>query len=194
MKPLKFIHITKTAGTTIEDEAKKHSILWGRHHKEYGWHHGLLKHKSPTMVEKYDWFTVVRNPYTRIISEFHCRFGGMNRSPKKMLEFSNGDFNNYLIKRISNHNSGRDRHGGHYTPQHYYTDNEIPITILKFENIKHEFDALMKKYKLLVSLNSCKNTNPKIFYISDMNQKLRDLINAVYEKDFEHFNYSSVIN
>ena len=40
MKPLKFIHITKTAGTTIENLGLKKNIKWGRFHKEYGpcWH------------------------------------------------------------------------------------------------------------------------------------------------------------
>lgn len=35
-KELKFIHITKCAGTSIEDLAKEKGIFWGRHHEEYG--------------------------------------------------------------------------------------------------------------------------------------------------------------
>lgn len=34
-KELKFIHITKTAGTSIEDVAFKKNILYGRYHQEY---------------------------------------------------------------------------------------------------------------------------------------------------------------
>jgi len=39
MKPLKFIHITKCAGTSIEDIGKKNDICWGRYHEEYNWWH-----------------------------------------------------------------------------------------------------------------------------------------------------------
>lgn len=195
MKPLKFSHVTKTAGTTIENEAKKRNILWGRFDKEYGWWHGTLKSKPANLVNQYDWFTVVRNPYTRIISEFHCKFGGMGAKPKKMLEFSKGDFNNYLIKKITEMQLPNKFHlpaGWHYTPQHYYAHNTATLSVLKFENLKPEFNALMKKYELPVLLNSHENANSKIFYISDINQKLRDTINKVYEKDFEYFNYDLI--
>ena len=195
MKPLKFSHITKTAGTSIENEGKKRSIFWGRWHLDYGWHHGTLKSKPSILVEKYDWFTVVRNPYTRIISEFHCTFGGMGAQREKMLGFSKGDFNNYLIKKIKEMQPPNKYHlpaGQHYTPQHYYTHDTATLSVLKFENLKPEFNSLMEKYKLSVSLNKHENSNPKIFYISDINQKLRDLINKVYEKDFEYFNYDLI--
>lgn len=46
MKELKFIHITKCAGTTIENLGKKNNILWGKFHKEYGWWHEIFTCKS----------------------------------------------------------------------------------------------------------------------------------------------------
>ena len=79
MKELKFIHITKCAGTTIENIGKKNNILWGRFHKEYGWHHEIFPNKIPKLKLKYDWFVVVRNPYERLISEFYCKWGGVGK-------------------------------------------------------------------------------------------------------------------
>ena len=70
MKPLKFIHITKCAGTSIEDIGKKNDICWGRYHKEYNWWHEPFINLKKSLKKKYDWFVVVRNPYTRILSEF----------------------------------------------------------------------------------------------------------------------------
>ena len=187
MKPLKFVHISKTAGTTIEEEAKRGGILWGINHIEYGWHHDRLANKPQTLREKYDWFTVVRNPYTRIISEFHCKWGGMGGiGPDKLKKVTEEEFNNFLICNIENVDRIR---GNHYTPQHDYIDNEIPIIVLKFENLKTEFDRLMKKYKLPVTLESRENVGYKVFNYSNINQKLHDLINKTYEKDFEHFDY-----
>ena len=78
-KELKFIHITKNAGTYIEDTAKKSNILFGKHHKEYGnikngispWHH-IFPNVNKNVKNNYDWFMVVRNPYDRILSEYYC--------------------------------------------------------------------------------------------------------------------------
>ena len=77
-KQLKFIHIPKTAGTSIENAGKKINIDWGRYHKEYipekiayhFHHHTILSKLNPDIVNKYDWFMVVRNPYDRILSEY----------------------------------------------------------------------------------------------------------------------------
>ena len=74
MKELKFIHITKCAGTSIENIGKRHNILWGKFHKEYGWWHGIFQNKSLEMKLKYEWFIIVRNPYERLISEFYCKW------------------------------------------------------------------------------------------------------------------------
>ena len=45
MKQLKFIHITKCAGTSIEDIGIENNILWGRFHTEYGNWHEIFKNK-----------------------------------------------------------------------------------------------------------------------------------------------------
>ena len=75
LKELKFIHITKTGGTTIEEIGKENNINWGRFHKEYKiWHQPLIEINN-FKIQKYDWFMIVRNPYDRIISELHCNYG-----------------------------------------------------------------------------------------------------------------------
>ena len=84
-KELKFIHITKTGGSSIEECAKKKGILFGVHDPVYmnpprcKWHpHHAIFTKLPIEVRRtYDWFTVVRNPYDRIISEYYCKWGGI---------------------------------------------------------------------------------------------------------------------
>lgn len=66
-----FIHITKTAGTTIEDIGREHRIKWERLDTDTGYnkfHPHLIKYISCKNIYNYDWFTVIRNPYTRIVS------------------------------------------------------------------------------------------------------------------------------
>ena len=98
MKILKFIHITKCAGTSIEDVGKENNILWGRFHKEYGWWHEIFINKSKELKLKYDWFVVIRNPYERLISEFYCKWGGIG-THHNIDNINEKEFNLYIKKK-----------------------------------------------------------------------------------------------
>jgi len=183
MKELKFIHITKCAGTSIEDLGKENGICWGRYDNEYGWWHGIFSKKSKTLKDKYDWFMVVRNPYDRILSEYYCKWGGKN----KVNSFTKEDFNKFLINKINS----RCKIGHHYTEQYKYLDKDCKINIIKFENLEEEFNNLMRKYNIDLKLNKHSNKcNEKKFKVSDFSLDLIRLINVVYEKDFIEFGYS----
>jgi len=183
MRELKFIHITKCAGTTIEDLGKDHGKRWGRYHKEYGWWHEIFSKKSQNLKDKYDWFMVVRNPYDRILSEYYCKWGGKGKKDDHTKE----DFNLFLINKINR----RSQKGHHYTEQYKYLDKNCKINIIKFENLDKEFNNLMSSYKINLELNKHSNkSSEKKFTVSDFSPKLIRLINKVYEKDFKHFGYS----
>lgn len=194
MKELKFIHITKTGGTTIEDVGKKNGKKWGRFHKEYniGLRRGDYWHTKFTLLSnevklKYDWFIVVRNPYKRLISEFYCKWGGCGISNK--FTCSKEDFNKILKKKIlNNHN----KLFGHYIPQHFYIDPNIKIHIIKFENLTKEFNELMKKYNYNFVLNKHSNKGKKIYTVNDLSNEVISLINNIYHKDFEMFGYKKI--
>ena len=183
MKELKFIHITKCAGTTIEEIGRENKVYWGRYNREYGWWHGLFPNKRKNLKEKYDWFMVVRNPYDRILSEYYCKWGSKGKKEKDNVEY----FNKFLIMKIKN----RCKRGGHYTEQYKYLDKDYNIYILKFENLEYEFNNLMMKYNLRIKLDKHKNESVnKKFKVSDFSYELIKLINRVYEKDFIEFGYS----
>jgi hypothetical protein len=190
MKELKFIHITKNAGTTIENLGKNKGIKWGRFHSEYGlykpspWHDTFID--IPEQIKnKYDWFVVVRNPYDRILSEYYCRHSGVGYN-KKIVHNKN-DFNNYLMNRILK----RNLKGDHYTEQYKYIDNEVNIHILKFENLKEDFENLMVEYSIDLKLDIHTNKAPssKTFTIDDFSSELIEVINTIYDKDFKLFDY-----
>jgi hypothetical protein len=187
-KKLKFIHITKNAGTYITNTAKKNNILFGLYHKEYGHHHQLFSNVPNHIKNKYDWFMVVRNPYSRILSEYYCRWGGIGN---KNIIHTNEEFNNYLIEKINTRKY-------HYLEQYKYLDNKYKIHIIKYENLNKELDNLYKKYNININLsdkkiNSSEERNKKmLFKISDFNSKLINLINTVYNKDFTLFNYNKI--
>ena len=96
MKRLKFIHITKTGGTSIEETGLKYNIRWGKFHAEYGnWFHEKFINKPRWLRVKYDWFTVVRNPYNRIMSEYHWCM-----KIDKVIETSVEQLNTFICKSI----------------------------------------------------------------------------------------------
>jgi hypothetical protein len=188
-KELKFIHITKNAGTYIEDTAKKSNILFGKHHKEYGnikngispWHH-IFPNVNKNVKDKYDWFMVVRNPYDRILSEYYCQQSSLARKITDKKEM-----NNYLINKIKK----RSKVGNHYTEQYKYLDSNYNIHIIKYEDMIPELSQLYKEYGLNIELIDKKinSSNIKKFTIKDFNNELITLINSVYKEDFKIFGY-----
>lgn len=199
-KTLNFIHITKNAGTTIEKIANKRGILWGAYNDEYCKNFGKLsKTKDPwhnyfpnldkSIRSKYDWFLVVRNPYDRILSEFkwYSNFKQYENNP-----FTINTFNEFIqnkIKEANDTNTNIGKYGGHFSPQYKYLTSEDKIHILKFENLKEEFNDLMKQYNINLKLDEKHNVSNHKFTINDFNESTKKLIQEVYKKDFELFNY-----
>ena len=194
IKKLKFIHISKTAGTTIENVSFKHNIQWGRHDKKYGWWHrtniytNILFCINIKYMMNHDFFLVCRNPYDRIISEFHCKHGGVGKNINKYDKIK---MNKYVQNRIK---SRYKIIGGHYTEQYkYIPPKSLTHThIIRFENLEKEFNDLMIKYNLPIKLDSKDNCSVKKFTIKDFSKKTIRLINDVYHKDFVIFNYKKI--
>lgn len=193
MKELKFIHITKTGGTSIVKCGLDNNILWGKYHKEYDIiHHKPFKYIDNHIKHKYDWFVIIRNPYTRIISEFHCPYFGYNGVfIKKNIIYDKNSFNEWIKYRIINRNNIP---GYHFIEQSLYIDETININIIKYENLQNNFNELMKKYNLNINLNRHENNTEKKFNINDFNEDTINLINNIYYNDFINFNYSFIVN
>lgn len=191
-KELKFIHVTKTGGTTIENLGKDNNILWGRFHKEYGWWHQPFNKKTLNLKKKYDWFLVVRNPYDRVISEFYCKWGTPIKKDK--YNVSDNEFNEIIKYYINNRLTDHTKLGiGHYLEQYKYYDEKFNIRILKFENIKSDFQKLMSDYNINITIDRCDNKNIKVKTIESLSEENIKLINKIYHKDFELFNYEKII-
>jgi len=128
---------------------------------------------------------VVRNPYDRIISEFYCPFNGL-----KHINDTVNIMNSYITRKIT----GRQLSGNHFTEQWLYIDKNvnIKIHILKFENLKEEFDQLMKQYDIDLVLDIHINKGVKTFGVKDISRDNINLINRIYKKDFELFNYTMI--
>ncbi len=200
-KPLQFIHITKNAGTTIENEARKHHVSWGAHFNQMPWfkphcrrhferHHAPLSHYEPRFFECFDTFAVVRHPYARALSEFYCRWGHAEGFKKR---YPNAKTFNVAFRQVLQAKQ-RNPNMRHWRPQHEYifdADGKQRIThIVRFEHLKAEFDALMQRYKLRVRIRSHANrSKPKQYTVSDFDSQTLALLNKVYARDFERFSW-----
>ena len=197
-KQLKFIHITKCAGTFIEEIGRENDIKWGKYHKEYGWWHEIFISKPQKIKNKYDWFVIVRNPYTRILSEYYCQWGGINHESYKNKEHTKEEFNNFLIDKIKNRERSylHNIKGHHYTEQYKYIDHSCCQHIIKLEELDIKLQELLDLYNIKINIKDYKKINTtdnkfkyKLFTINDFNNELIEVINSIYKKDFELFGY-----
>jgi len=70
MSDLRFCHIPKTGGTSIENAAKELGINWGKYERQNQYLiHGINKWHTPQRLEGIV-FCVIRNPLDRILSNF----------------------------------------------------------------------------------------------------------------------------
>ena len=193
---LKFIHITKCAGTSIEDIGKNNGMSWGRFDTEYinafGHWHACFSNDSDkisALKNKYKWFMVVRDPYERLISEFYCIYGGYNTGSLDTVDLKT--FNSFIKNKIIN----RSTTGDHYTEQYKYLDINTNIHIIHFENIEVGFNQLMESYNSSIRLNEKRNAARciKQFTKESFTPELIMLINYVYHYDFVCFGYKKMM-
>jgi hypothetical protein len=196
MNNLEYIHITKTGGTSIENWGYNNNILWSSRNIRYfnKFSHNQLNQKiskwhiPPSFFIKNPYnkktFTCVRNPYTRIISEYYCSWSGSKNKNIKNKD----EFNEWIQNLISKKNvvSG--------LPQYLY----MPVDyILYFEFLQDDFTKLINNIdnsmcSLLGFSNRSRVLDINKFTIHDLYDETINQINLKYDKDFLLFNYEKI--
>ena len=192
---IEFIHIPKNAGTAIENAAKEQGVRWGRfkpEHREFVkdgicnyWHVPPKKFKDNNYYQKDQTFCVIRNPFSRIVSEYAYRHA---RTPQKN---NARDMNEWIEKVLTKDNvankGGKDCH---LFPQHDYVYDDVNDvytcqTMLRFEHLESDFNDLMKKERYDIKLNKKDNRTNFDLTERDISPKNRALIKTLYARDFE---------
>ena len=183
MKPLRFIHISKTGGMAIANNVLfQRRLKWGMYDSEYGTGkicHRLLTHNNMKDPSKYDWFTVVRNPYTRMVSEYNWVKRDMG-------------INEYLQQELSTVSTEDVMKGAHFTEQWRYLEPGFTIHVIHYENMTEEFHSLIKRYGYYITLEKRTNVSVNNATLCDLTLETIELINRVYERDFTTFGYQMV--
>ena len=194
-KFIEFIHIPKNAGTAIENVGKEKGVRWGRfkpEHREFMnedicnyWHLPPKRFKEGNFYQKDETFCVIRNPYSRIISEYAYRH---SKEPKKN---NAKDMNDWIAKVLTKENV--DKKGGqdcHLFPQHDFVYDDVNDlytcqNILRFEHLEKDFNDLITKKSYDLKLQKKANTTKFDLTEKDISSKNRALIKSLYARDFE---------
>ena len=133
---LVFVHIPKTGGTTIEEEAyRKHGILWGRRALQSSNRtHCSPWHAPPSLNPGYysgrRVFCVVRHPLDRLISEYRWRwFTRIRRFGH--LPCNAAQLNMFVMRFLSTESAMDNKHMGcHMIPQVKIVGSRVPSRML----------------------------------------------------------------
>ena len=188
---LKFIHISKTGGTTVEEIGQRlpDKLNWGMFDRPfYGYQHNRFRHLPVNKRRQYDWFLIVRDPVDRFVSEYHCGLEGVNYMIAR--NHSNADFNNWLQQRLRKGETS----GGHFIPMSDYLDPDPLVIqhIIRFENLEADLRHVLGLYN--ISLQNRKipkrnNGQKRFFSRQNMSQETLAHIRYFYAGDFVNFGY-----
>lgn len=193
-----FVHIPKTAGSTIAKLFKDNNKLVGQYDKRIKYPrtnikcskwHIPAKYNDSVNFKDYVTFVVVRNPYDRIISEY-------NYISDKDVQKYNSNINNFILSVLKDDDK-KYINDCHFIPQTEYIydsfNNKVQY-ILYFESLIDDFNNLSKKERLGFTMKKSNHENKK-----KRNATIKDLwfetlleIESYYSKDFEVLNYDKI--
>jgi len=205
-KKLEFVHITKCAGTAIEEAAAKAGISWGAcHYLPYSFCQGTEQDKRLQYHGGSPWhspennihidavtFTVIRNPYNRVISTYYYN-EGKKKTPDHIIN-TRKYLKNYILYELKRSKTS--------IPQSSYVfDKEgkrIIDHVLYFETLSTDgkFEALMNKFNLQnVTLPKDMVNGRKKgsrLGVQHLHKHALKLINDYYHDDFINFGYEKL--
>lgn len=189
-----FIHIPKTAGTSIEQFIKddnKNDLEYLGVRGNRSMHHFTaleLKMELKYIFDLYYKFSIVRNPYDRLLSEYYW-------TPIPNVGFKAGkskfEFLNYVADTVKNKKYFDNIYNDHFIPQHQFLFNNKKLLVnevFKYEDLSRASDYLKKKLNIekeLPYLNNSKLNIKKDYW----NLRQKERIYKLYKNDFIIFNY-----
>ena len=183
-----FVHIPKCAGTSIVTSL--YGCLAGGHttFEEY------LTVFEPENINAYFKFTVVRNPWDRLVSAFHfLKAGGANDKDRLWAEKELSlyeSFDDFARHWLCEENIWKYHH---FRPQnHYLTVGNRKLTldfIARFENLEADFGVMAKKLGKNCALPQVNSTD-RSSYQQYYNPKTADIVANVYAEDIKLLEYS----
>lgn len=177
-----FIHIPKTGGTSVAEKVKDYNT-------KYFINHISLK-RYPN--EDYFYFSIVRNPYTWLLSTYFRNFKYNTNITKTFKDY---------IKKASNNFSKLPIPSQTYYIKEGETEIRKVSYIGKYETLHDDINVILHKLNkpsvsdvLDYNINSYQKyvelKKKKDYYLSFYeDSELLEFVNKYYRSDFENFNY-----
>jgi hypothetical protein len=179
-----FIHIPKTGGTTIENVLNigDSQPFWGycniqkyskQHYTTYD-----IKKLYPQYSD-YMYFTVVRNPYDRLVSVYNQK--NQKTSDPWLVSFIGDSTYHEFLKNVKICVENKDYIGGskiHFRPMCDFVDSSVQI--FYYENLNSDLK------RLDVDIPNQTHKNYASFY---KNKEAIQLIQEIYSNDLKYFKY-----
>jgi chondroitin 4-sulfotransferase 11 len=181
-----FIHIPKTAGTSI---ARTLFNIYSRHVPYFEY-----EKANPRKFARYFKFAFVRNPWDRLLSAYlFLKKGGMNDADrtwtaKNLSQFEN--FEQFVLEWVTEENVWS---WVHFMPQHYFicdSSGSIKMDFVgRMENLITDFTFVahsIGSHAELSLLNKTREDHYSRYYTNEM----RAVVARVYMKDIDILNYA----
>lgn len=189
-----FIHIPRTGGTTVETsmnllfrpcgygtdpQNKKKAMqhyLWFDYKKKFG-----------LVYEKTFRFSICRNPYDRLLSEYYwCRMKGIGHKSGQSIN----EFISFCEKMVTENNYTNSVLDDHFIPQHKYlyddNDNLMVDRVFRFENFKEIEEYLVTHHEAQPFKKINESKEEKL----ELSPEQKERIYNIYKKDFDLFGYA----
>jgi hypothetical protein len=197
-----FVHVPKTAGQSIEHvflqelglSWQQRSLLLLRPNKDptlgpprlahlFAREYYECNHMSEEEFSRHFRFSVVRNPYDRVVSQYKFRYQPAGLSFPAFVEHLRADL------------SGRTEKPRHLAPQHDFlfsaTGSLLMDVVIRFERLQEEvapiFSRLFGQSVPLPVVNRSADRTPAREFYDDVTKRT---VAGLYEADFDSFQYT----
>lgn len=182
-KEVIFIHILKTAGTSVINAI-------GQDFKLHLPVTEVLRRVGEDNYHQAYTFSFVRNPWDKVYSHYKYNV----KTNQHLMKTHPINFNDWVLKCFGPH-----KDYFYYHRQIQFTDQltwlidetgKIKVDFIgRFENLNEDFEIVKNKLELQNSLPHLNKTQKEKSYQEQYNAQSREIIAQVFKRDIEYFNY-----
>lgn len=176
-KKILFIHIPKTAGTSV--------LCCLNKNRDFKVGHVLLSRYSLEFLENFFIFTTVRNPFDRFVSQWIYHTTDTDNFFYRIYKKSMDIFSYFDIVKEMNDKRTSWRSMSEFI---HHKDKKIDF-IMKFENLSYDWNLFKNKFNFRCDLPLIKKTKHD-HYSRYYNSLLISKVEQMYEQDLVNFNYN----
>ena len=183
-----FIHIPKCGGTSIEtvfngweNHYSQNYFFLGRHRQHFLLNEILYNYPR---CEKYFKFAFIRNPYSRIVSEYNYIVSKIEKLKNLTFRDFILDLNNYL------NNYAFKFHNLSLCDYLLNEDSKLIVDFVgRLENFQEDFNIVCEKIEITPQELPHKNKTNHQHYAKYYDHETREIVADKYAKDIEYFGY-----